>query len=120
MHYAIRTPAPALPQERRRRDDITGSTAEGAGGGTGTVDTDGLARCIGRSPTTTCTTTPCGAMTTTTHSGVTATTTSMSACSRPMPTTTSPATCQNTPAPPRAHQGRRHPLLLRRAPQPAN
>ena len=82
-----------------------GSTAEGAGGGTGTVDTDGSARCTGRSPTTTCTTTPCGAITTTTRSGVTATTTSMSACSRPTPTTTSLATCRNTPAPPQGTTG---------------
>ena len=65
-----------------------------AGGVTAMADTAGSARCSGRSPTTTFTTTPCGATTTTPRSGATATTTSMPECSRPMAMTISSATCR--------------------------
>src|SRR5450631_1797236 len=96
------------------------ATAEMAGGDIVTADTGGLVRYIGRSLTTTCTSTPCGATATTTRSGAMAMTTFTPAFSHLTATTTSLATNRNTPAlaRPAPHQCR--PQRLRRLPQSTN
>ena len=68
------------------------------GGNIAPADTGGSVRYSGRSPTTTCTTTSCGAMVTPPRSGTTGTMTSTPACSHLMGTTISSDTCRHMPA----------------------